>query len=38
MYTIPGQGPITWARSLGLDVIDRLPFVKSFLMKNAEGY
>jgi len=38
MYTIPGQGPITWARSLGLDVIDKLPFVKSFLMKNAEGY
>ncbi|KAJ6126844.1 hypothetical protein N7523_002456 [Penicillium sp. IBT 18751x] len=38
MYTIPGQGPITWARSLGLNVIDKLPFVKSFLMKNAEGY
>ncbi|KAJ5729840.1 uncharacterized protein N7483_004348 [Penicillium malachiteum] len=38
MYSVPGQGPITWARSLGLDVIDRLPFVKSFLMKNAEGY
>ncbi|KAJ5109144.1 hypothetical protein N7456_005819 [Penicillium angulare] len=38
MYTVPGQGPITWARSLGLDVIDKLPFVKSFLMKNAEGY
>lgn len=38
MYTIPGQGPITWARGLGLDVIDKLPFVKSFLMKNAEGY
>lgn len=38
IYTIPGQGPITWARSLGLDVIDKLPFVKSFLMKNAEGH
>lgn len=38
MYNVTGQGPITWARSLGLDVIDRLPFVKSFLMKNAEGY
>lgn len=37
MYTIPGQGPITWARGFGLDVIDKLPFVKSFLMKNAEG-
>lgn len=38
MYTVPGQNPIAWARGLGLDVIDRLPFVKSFLMKNAEGY
>lgn len=38
MYTVPGQGPIPWARGLGLDVIDKLPFVKSFLMKNAEGY
>ncbi|KAJ5168152.1 uncharacterized protein N7482_003746 [Penicillium canariense] len=38
MYNIPGHGPVTWARSLGLDVIDKLPFVKSFLMKNAEGY
>ncbi|EPS33397.1 hypothetical protein PDE_08359 [Penicillium oxalicum 114-2] len=37
MYNIPGQGPVTWTRSLGLDVIDKLPFVKSFLMKNAEG-
>ena len=38
MYTVPGQNPIAWARSVGLEVIDRLPFVKSFLMKNAEGY
>ena len=38
MYTVPGQNPIAWARSFGLDVIDRLPFVKSILMKNAEGY
>ncbi|KAJ5522296.1 hypothetical protein N7527_006411 [Penicillium freii] len=38
MYNVPGEGPITWARSLGLGVVDRLPFVKSFLMKNAEGY
>ncbi|KAJ5086761.1 hypothetical protein NUU61_008068 [Penicillium alfredii] len=37
MYSVPGQGPVTWARSLGLDAIDRLPFVKSFLMKNAEA-
>jgi ubiquinone biosynthesis monooxygenase Coq6 len=38
MYTVPGEGPVAWARSLGLGVVDRLPFVKSFLMKNAEGY
>ncbi|KAF7713917.1 Ubiquinone biosynthesis hydroxylase [Penicillium ucsense] len=37
MYNVPGQGPVTWARSFGLDVIDKLPFVKSFLMKNAQG-
>ncbi|KAJ5217182.1 hypothetical protein N7468_010190 [Penicillium chermesinum] len=38
LYTVPGQNPIAWARSFGLDVIDKLPFVKSFLMRNAEGY
>ncbi|KAJ5505478.1 Monooxygenase FAD-binding [Penicillium expansum] len=38
MYNVPGEGPVTWARSIGLSVVDRLPFVKSFLMKNAEGY
>lgn len=38
MYTVPGEGPVAWARSVGLGVVDRLPFVKSFLMKNAEGY
>ncbi|KAF7592194.1 putative ubiquinone biosynthesis monooxygenase [Aspergillus hancockii] len=37
LYNVPGQGPVTWGRSLGLEVIDRLPFVKGFLMKNAEG-
>ncbi|KAI9932856.1 hypothetical protein ASPWEDRAFT_47269 [Aspergillus wentii DTO 134E9] len=37
LYNVPGNGPVAWARSLGLDVIDRLPFVKGFLMKNAEG-
>jgi ubiquinone biosynthesis monooxygenase Coq6 len=38
MYNVPGEGPVAWARSLGLGVVDRLPFVKGFLMKNAEGY
>lgn len=37
LYSVPGQGPVTWARSFGLDVIDRLPFVKGLLMKGAEG-
>ncbi|KAJ5606280.1 Monooxygenase FAD-binding [Penicillium lagena] len=37
MYNVPGNGPVTWARSLGLDAINKLPFVKSFLMRNAEG-
>ena len=37
VYNVPGYGPIAWGRSLGLDVIDRLPFVKGFLMRQAEG-
>ncbi|KAF9892001.1 putative ubiquinone biosynthesis monooxygenase [Aspergillus nanangensis] len=37
LYNVPGQNPVAWARSFGLDVIDRLPFVKAFLMRNAEG-
>lgn len=37
LYNVPGNGPVAWARSLGLDVIDRLPFVKGFLMRNAES-
>ncbi|KAB8278951.1 hypothetical protein BDV30DRAFT_202939 [Aspergillus minisclerotigenes] len=37
LYNVPGHGPVAWGRSLGLEIIDRLPFVKGFLMKNAEG-
>lgn len=37
LYNVPGQGPVTWARSLGLDLIDKLPFAKGFLMRQAEG-
>ncbi|KAE8351937.1 hypothetical protein BDV28DRAFT_10586 [Aspergillus coremiiformis] len=37
LYNVPGRGPIAWGRGLGLEIIDRLPFVKGFLMKNAEG-
>lgn len=36
VYNVPGQGPVTWGRSLGVEVIERLPFVKAFLMKNAQ--
>ncbi|RMJ25000.1 Ubiquinone biosynthesis [Aspergillus sp. HF37] len=37
LYNVSGQGPVAWARGLGLDAVDRLPFVKGFLMRNAEG-
>lgn len=37
LYNVPGNGPVAWARSFGLDAIDKLPFVKGFLMRNAEG-
>ncbi|KAL4933852.1 putative ubiquinone biosynthesis monooxgenase (Coq6) [Aspergillus undulatus] len=37
LYNVPSQGPIAWGRSLGLEVIDRLPFVKGFLMRNADS-
>lgn len=37
MYNVPGHGPVAWGRSLGLDMVDRVPFVKNFFMKQAEG-
>ena len=37
LYNVPGQGPIAWGRSLGLEVIERLPWVKGLLMRQAEG-
>jgi ubiquinone biosynthesis monooxygenase Coq6 len=37
VYNVSGQGPVAWARSLGLRTIDQLPAVKSFLMRQAEG-
>ncbi|KAJ9216614.1 hypothetical protein DTO166G4_1830 [Paecilomyces variotii] len=37
LYNVPGQSPITWGRSLGLKMVDQLPFVKGFLMKQAQG-
>ncbi|KAL4781452.1 hypothetical protein BJX76DRAFT_16629 [Aspergillus varians] len=37
LYNVPGQGPVAWGRSLGFEIIDRLPFVKAFLMRNADS-
>ncbi|KAL2820234.1 hypothetical protein BDW59DRAFT_117948 [Aspergillus cavernicola] len=37
LYNVPGQGPVAWGRSLGFEIIDRLPFVKGFLMRNANS-
>ncbi|KAK4992340.1 putative ubiquinone biosynthesis monooxygenase [Elasticomyces elasticus] len=32
-----GSGPVVWARSLGLDMVNRLDHVKGFLMRQAAG-
>ena len=32
-----GSGPVVWARSLGLDAVERLGFVKGLLMRGAGG-
>ena len=32
-----GSGPVVWARTLGLEAVDKLPFVKGFFMKQATG-
>lgn len=37
MYNVPGNGPVAWGRSLGLDIVNRVPLMKSFFMKQAEG-
>ncbi|PYH46735.1 putative ubiquinone biosynthesis monooxgenase (Coq6) [Aspergillus saccharolyticus JOP 1030-1] len=36
LYNVPGNGPVAWARSFGLDVIDSVPFVKGLLMRGAQ--
>ncbi|RAH72141.1 putative ubiquinone biosynthesis monooxgenase (Coq6) [Aspergillus aculeatinus CBS 121060] len=36
LYNVPGNGPVAWARSFGLDVIDAVPFVKGLLMRGAQ--
>ncbi|KAL4811291.1 hypothetical protein BDV18DRAFT_155897 [Aspergillus unguis] len=37
LYNVPGNGPVAWGRSLGFEVIDRVPFLKGFLMRNADS-
>ena len=32
-----GSGPVVWARSLGLEAVDKIGFLKGFLMKQATG-
>lgn len=32
-----GSGPVVWARTLGLEAVDRIPFLKGFFMKQATG-
>jgi ubiquinone biosynthesis monooxygenase Coq6 len=37
LYNVPGNGPVAWGRSLGLDVVDKLPALKGFLMRQASA-
>jgi ubiquinone biosynthesis monooxygenase Coq6 len=32
-----GSGPVVWARSLGLDAVDKMGFLKKFFMRQAAG-
>ncbi|PGH07400.1 ubiquinone biosynthesis monooxygenase COQ6 [Helicocarpus griseus UAMH5409] len=36
-YNVPGNGPVAWGRSLGLNAVDSLPGVKGLIMKIAAG-
>ncbi|EEH07284.1 monooxygenase [Histoplasma capsulatum G186AR] len=36
-YNVPGNGPVAWGRSFGLNMVDRLPMLKGFMMKIAAG-
>lgn len=37
IYNVSGNGPISWARGVGLDLVNRFPAVKDILMKQASG-
>lgn len=32
-----GSGPVVWARTLGLEAVNKVPFLKGFFMKQATG-
>lgn len=36
VYNVPGHGPIPFVRSLGLGIVDRVPWLKGFVMKQAD--
>ncbi|KAF3393475.1 Ubiquinone biosynthesis monooxygenase COQ6 [Talaromyces pinophilus] len=36
VYNVPGNGPIPFVRSLGLGVVDKVPWLKGFVMKQAD--
>ncbi|EED24535.1 ubiquinone biosynthesis monooxgenase (Coq6), putative [Talaromyces stipitatus ATCC 10500] len=36
VYNVPGNGPVAVARSLGLNLVDRVPWLKGFVMKQAD--
>ncbi|EEQ88206.1 ubiquinone biosynthesis monooxygenase Coq6 [Blastomyces dermatitidis ER-3] len=36
-YNVAGNGPVAWGRSFGLNMVDRLPSLKGFIMKIAAG-
>ena len=36
VYSVEG-GPVAWGRSLGLEVVGSLPWVKSWIMRQAQG-
>lgn len=35
VYSVEGHGPVAWGRSLGVEIIDRVPLLKGFLMRSA---
>ncbi|KAL1953794.1 hypothetical protein VTO42DRAFT_2255 [Malbranchea cinnamomea] len=37
LYNVPGNGPVAWGRSIGLDIVDRVPLLKGLFMKMASG-